>query len=135
MPVKLFCIKLVFFIAHCNAHSTAPECRLEASRERVLIGPCYVLFLHIRFYKELGLPDGRETAFEGREGGPTLNVIKEWISLEGRNATVQALLGAVNRSERKDCSYFLEQRLGSQLDYVESPIENVTKKMDSLSKY
>lgn len=101
----------------------------------MLIGPCYVLFLHIRFYKELGLPDGRETSFEGREGGPTLNVIKGWISQQGRNATVQALLSAVNRSERKDCSYLLEKSLGCQLDCVDSPIENVTKKMGSLSKY
>ena len=93
------------------------------------------MFLYIRFYKELGLPDGRETACEGREGGPTLNVIKGWISLKGRNATVQALLSAVNHSERKDCSYILEKSLGCQLDCVDSPIENVTKKMGSLSKY
>ncbi|XP_020610415.1 uncharacterized protein LOC110048990 isoform X2 [Orbicella faveolata] len=86
-----------------------------------------------RFYKELGLPDGRETSFEGREGGPTLNVIKGWISQQGRNATVQALLSAVNRSERKDCSHLLEKSLGCQLDRVDSPIGNVTKKMGSLS--
>ena len=93
------------------------------------------MFLHIRFYKELGLPDGREAAMERGDGGPTLNVIKGWISLEGRNATVQALISAVSHSERKDCSYLLEKSLGCQLDCVDSPIENVTKKMSSLSKY
>lgn len=92
------------------------------------------MFLCIRFYKELGLPAGRETAIEGSEEGPTLTVINGWISKEGRKATVQALLSAVNRSERKDCSYFLEKSLGCQLDCVDSPIENVTKKMGSLSK-
>ena len=70
-----------------------------------------------------------------REGSPTLNVIKGWISREGRYATVQALISAVNRSERKDCSYFLEKSLGCQLDGVDGPIKNVTKKMSSLSKY
>ena len=74
-------------------------------------------------------------AFEGSEGGPTLNVMRGWISIQGREATVQALLSAVNRSERKDDLDFLEQSLGCQLDYVESPVENATKKMDSLSKY
>ena len=118
-------------MAHCNPHCTAPKCHLlETFRERFLIGPCYVSLLHIRFYKELGLPDGRE-AFMEREGSPTLNVIKGWISREGRNATVQVLISAVNRSERKDCSYFLEKSLRCQLDCV----DNVTKKMSSLSKY
>ncbi|XP_078342187.1 uncharacterized protein LOC144627991 isoform X5 [Oculina patagonica] len=86
-----------------------------------------------RFYNELGLPAGRETTMQGRDGGPTLNVIKGWISLKGREATVQALLSAVNRSERKDCSYCLEKSLGCQLDCVDSPIENLTKGMGSLS--
>lgn len=85
-----------------------------------------------RFYKELGLPEGREAAMERGEGSPTLNVIKGWISLEGRNATVQALISAVNRSERKDCSYFLEKSLGCHLDSVDSPVEHVTTKMSSL---
>lgn len=89
----------------------------------------------IRFYKELGLPPGRETTFEGSEGGPTGNVLKGWISKEGRKATVQALLVAVNRSERKDCAMILEKSLGCQLDCVDSPIENITRKMDSLSEY
>ncbi|XP_078384574.1 uncharacterized protein LOC144667044 isoform X2 [Oculina patagonica] len=86
-----------------------------------------------RFYKELGLPAGKESAMEGRDGGPTFHVIKGWISLQGRNATVQALLGAVNRSERKDCTYYLEKSLGCQLDCVDSPIDNLTKGMGSLS--
>lgn len=72
---------------------------------------------------------------ERGEGSQTLNVIKGWISREGRNATVQALISAVNRSERKDCSYFLEKSLRCQLDCVDSPVENVTRKMSSLSKY
>lgn len=67
------------------------------------------MLLHIRLYKELGLPDGRETAMERGEGSSTLNVIKGWISREGRNATVQALISAANRSERRDCSYILEK--------------------------
>ena len=94
-----------------------------------------LLFLCTRFYQALGLPAGKETAFEGKEGGPTLNVINGWISREGRKATVQALLSAVSRSERGDCSYILEKSLGCKLDCVDSPIENVTYKMGSLSKY
>ena len=93
------------------------------------------MFLHIRLYKVLGLPDGREAACEGREEGPTLNVVKGWISLKGRNATVRALLSAVSRSERKDCSDVLEICLGCQLDCVDTPIVNVTEKMGSPSKY
>ena len=85
----------------------------------------------VRLYKELGLPAGWETALEGRDGeSPTLNVIKGWISREGGSATVQALLKAVNRSERKDCSSNLEKSLGCQLDCV----DNVTVKMESLSE-
>ena len=72
---------------------------------------------------------------ERGEGGPTLNVIKGWISLEGRGATVQALISAVDRSGRKACSYILEKSLGCQLDCVDSPVENVINKMSSLSKY
>lgn len=86
-----------------------------------------------RFYKELGLPDGKEAAMERNGESPTLNVIKGWICINGRNATLQVLLGAVNRSERKDCSYYLEKSLGIQLDCVDSPINNITKKMESLS--
>ena len=89
----------------------------------------------IRFYKELGLPPGKETTFERSEGGPTVNVLKGWISKEGRKATVQALLVAVKRSERRDCSFILEKSLGCQMDLVDSPIENITRKMDSLSEY
>ncbi|KAJ7377789.1 hypothetical protein OS493_026356 [Desmophyllum pertusum] len=55
--------------------------------------------------------------------------IKGWISREGGSATVQALLKAVNRSERKDCSSNLEKSLGCQLDCV----DNVTVKMESLT--
>ena len=133
--LPVFFNQIHLFLAHCNPHSTTPELHLEASRERFLIGSCYVSFLHISFYKELGLPDGREAAMERGDGSPTLNVIKGWISLEGRNATVQALISAVSRSKRKDCSYLLEKSLGCQLDCVDSPVENVTKKMSSLSKY
>lgn len=126
--VRLFCIELTTF------HST----RMHVSwgfRRKIFNWTLYVSLLHIRFYKELGLPDGREAAMERGEGSPTLNVIKGWISREGRNATVQTLIRAVNRSERKDCSYFLEKSLGCQLDCVDSPMENVTNKMSSLSKY
>ena len=72
---------------------------------------------------------------EGKDGGPTLNVIMGWISFKGRDATVQALLSAVNRSERKDCSYYLEKSLGCVLDYVDSPIvtEDVTKKLGAVT--
>lgn len=88
----------------------------------------------IRFYKELALPAGMESDIEKGNGGPTLNAIKGWFSPRGRSATVQALLDAVNRSNRKDCAYFLEKSLELKLDCVDSPIEHVTRKMESLSK-
>ena len=72
---------------------------------------------------------------EGRDGGPTLNCIKGWISIRGRSATVLALLGAANRAERKDSIYYLEKSLGCQLDYVDSPVDDMTRKMESLSGY
>ena len=71
---------------------------------------------------------------EGRDGGPTLNCVKGWISFKGRDATVQGLLSAANHAERKDCSYYLEKSLGFQFDYVDSPVDEVTEKMKSLSK-
>lgn len=72
---------------------------------------------------------------EGRDGGPTLNCIKGWISLKGRDATAQALLMAANRAERKDCTLHLEKSLGCQLDFVDSPVDDVTRKVESLSEY
>lgn len=86
-----------------------------------------------RFYQELNLPAGKETRMQGRDGGPTLSCIKGWISMKGRNATVQALLAAINRAERKDCSYYLEKSLGCQLDYVDNGVHDVTSKMESLN--
>ena len=71
---------------------------------------------------------------EGRDGGSTLNCIKGWISFKGRGATIQGLFSAVNRAERKDCLYYLEKSLGCQLDYVDSPVDVIVKKMESLSK-
>ena len=55
--------------------------------------------------------------------------------MKGRNATVQALLAAINCAERKDCSYYLEKSLGCQLDYVDNRVHDVTSKMESLSEY
>ena len=88
-----------------------------------------------RFYKELNLPAGMEAKMEGRDGGPTFNCIKGWISLKGRDATVQTLLMAANRTGRKGCTVNLEKSLGCQLDFVDSPVDNLTRKVESLSKY
>lgn len=71
---------------------------------------------------------------EGSAGGPTSNCIRGWVSIRGRSATVQALLGAVNRAERKDCTYILEKSLGCQLDDTDAGVKEVTGKMTSLSK-
>ncbi|KAM7451246.1 hypothetical protein ABFA07_001289 [Porites harrisoni] len=84
-------------------------------------------------YQELDLPAGKETKMEGSAGGSTLNCIRGWVSIRGRSATVQALLAAVNRAERKDCTYILEKSLGCQLDYTDAGVKEVTGKMASLN--
>lgn len=71
---------------------------------------------------------------EGGEGGPTSIVIREWIKINGRNATVEVLLRACNRCERKDCVYSIEKHLGCRLDVVDSPAEATARKVESSSE-
>ncbi|CAH3025570.1 unnamed protein product [Porites evermanni] len=92
-----------------------------------------VLFSFLRLYQELDLPAGKETKMEGSAEGPTSNCIRGWVSIKGRSATVQALLAAVNRAERKDCTYILEKSLGCQLDYTDAGVKEVTGKIASLN--
>ena len=87
-----------------------------------------------RLYKELNLPAGMEEKLQGRDGGPTLNCIKGWISSQGRSATVKALLIAANRADRKDCVLCLEKSLHCKLDEVDGDVNEVTRKMASLGK-
>lgn len=84
-------------------------------------------------YKELCLPPGKEERMKGKDGGPTLTCMKGWVSLKGREATVQALLMATNRAERKDCTLCLEKSLGCQLDHVDSGVDDMTRKMELLT--
>lgn len=86
-----------------------------------------------RLYKELNLPAGMEEKLQGRDGGPTLNCIKGWISSQGRSATVKALLMAANRADRKDCVLCLEKSLHCKLDEVDGDVNEVTRKMASLA--
>ena len=72
---------------------------------------------------------------QGRGEGPTMNCIKGWISLKGRDATVKALLTAVHGTGRKDCLLNLETGLGGRLDFVDGGVDEVTRKMESLSKH
>ncbi|XP_068733322.1 uncharacterized protein [Montipora capricornis] len=87
-----------------------------------------------RLYEELNLPAGMEEKLQGRDGGPTLNCIKGWISSQGRSATVKALLMAANRTDRKDCVLYLEDSLHCKLDEVDGDVNEVTRKMASLGK-
>ena len=72
---------------------------------------------------------------QGRGEGPTMNCIKGWISLKGRDATVKALLVAVRGTERKDCLLNLENGLGCRLDFADGGVDEVTRKMETLSKH
>ena len=67
-------------------------------------------------------------------GSPTFSVIRGWISYNGRSATIQALLDAVNRSQRKDCVAYLLKPLNLNGDVVDSPVTDLTKKFDRLSE-
>lgn len=71
---------------------------------------------------------------ERGEGGPTCSVIREWIEMNKRNATVEVLLRACNRCERNDCVYSIEKRLGCRLDIVDSPVEATTREVESSSE-
>ena len=71
---------------------------------------------------------------QGKGEGPTMNCIKGWISLKGRDATVEALLVAVNGTERRDCLLNLEKDLGCRLDVLDGGVDEVTRRMESLSK-
>ena len=93
------------------------------------------LFVVCRFYQKLDLPPGKEEKMQGRGEGPTMNCIKGWISLKGRDATVKALLEAVHGTERKDCLLNLETGLGCRLDFADGGVDEVTRKMESLSKH
>lgn len=86
-----------------------------------------------RLCKELGLPDEAESFVEKECGSPTFSVIRGWISYNGRSATIQALLDAVNRSQRKDCVAYLLKPLNLNGDVVDSPVTDLTKKFDRLS--
>ncbi|CAH3037614.1 unnamed protein product [Pocillopora meandrina] len=86
-----------------------------------------------RLFKELGLPAKGESFVEKEPGSHTLNVIKGWISYDGSGATVQTLLDAVNRSQRKDCVRYILKPLNLGQDYVDSPVNDMTKKFESLS--
>ncbi|XP_074615788.1 uncharacterized protein LOC141875405 [Acropora palmata] len=86
-----------------------------------------------RFYQKLDLPPGKEEKMQGRGEGPTMNCIKGWISLKGRDATVKALLEAVHGTERKDCLLNLETGLGCRLDFADDGVDEVTRKMESLT--
>nr|XP_058969660.1 uncharacterized protein LOC131796025 isoform X2 [Pocillopora verrucosa] len=86
-----------------------------------------------RLFKELGLPAEGESFVEKEPGSHTLNVIKGWISHDGSRATVQTLLDAVNRSQRKDCVRYLLKPLNLGQDDVDSPVNDMTKKFESLS--
>lgn len=86
-----------------------------------------------RFYQKLDLPPGKEEKMQGRGEGPTMKCIKGWISLKGRDATVKALLTAVHGTGRKDCLLNLENGLGCRLDFVDGGVDEVTRKMESLT--
>ncbi|XP_067057441.1 uncharacterized protein [Acropora muricata] len=86
-----------------------------------------------RFYQKLDLPPGKEEKMQGRGEGPTMNCIKGWISLKGRDATVKALLTAVHGTRRKDCLLNLETGLGCRLDFADGGVDEVTRKMESLT--
>ncbi|XP_058969660.2 uncharacterized protein [Pocillopora verrucosa] len=86
-----------------------------------------------RLFKELGLPAEGESFVEKEPGSHTLNVIKGWISYDGSRATVQTLLDAVNRSQRKDCVRYILKPLNLGQDNVDSPVNDMTKKFESLS--
>lgn len=113
----------------CNNNKWTTGQKMESSVFLTL----FVLFG--RLYKELCLPPGKEERMKGKDGGPTLTCMKGWISLKGREATVQALLMATNRAERKDCTLCLEKSLGCQLDHVDSGVDDMTRKMGLLSEY
>ncbi len=73
---------------------------------------------------------------EGGQGGPTFNVIKEWIRKNERHsATVGVLLLACKLCERKDCEYSLEKCFRCRLDVVDTPVEVTTRKVESSSEY
>ena len=88
----------------------------------------------IRLYEELGLPAGKQETFENKTAGPTFSIIKAWCNKSGRLAKVQLLMEAVHRSERGDSLYILEKSLGCRLDAVDSGVDDVTKRLGSLSK-
>ena len=71
---------------------------------------------------------------EKEPGSHTLNVIKGWISHYGSRATVQTLLDAVNRSQRKDCVRYILKPLNLGQDDVDSAVNDMTKKFESLSE-